>query len=91
MIDLGEPKKMSRVWLCWEGISNVCYAKEYRIQVSDNAAHWTDVYQTNAGGGEIEDIRFAPVEKRYIRLLATKRNDPKNTIGYTLFEFKVYR
>ena len=91
MIDLGEPKTMSRVWLCWEGISNVCYAKEYRLQVSDNAAHWTNVYHTDAGGGGIEDIRFPPIEKRYIRLLATKRSDPKSPIGYTLFEFKVYR
>ena len=91
MVDLVAPQKMSRVWLCWEGISNVCYAKDYRLQVSDDAAHWKNVYQTSAGGGQIEDLRFPPVEKRYIRLLATKRSNPKSPIGYTLFEFKVYR
>ena len=35
-VDLGRPTQISRVWLCWEGISNVGYAKAYRIQVSDD-------------------------------------------------------
>jgi hypothetical protein len=90
-VDLERPTRISRVQLVWEGISNAAYAKKYRIQVSDDGAHWKDVFRTDSGKGGIETIRFAPVETRYVRLFATERGGANAAGGYVLFEFRVFR
>ena len=84
-IDLGRSTRISRVELVWEA----AYGKAYAIQVSDDGRTWKTVHRTEAGRGDIETIRFLPVEARWVRMLGSKRGSP--TGGYSLYEFKVFR
>jgi len=82
-VDLGESKEIRSVLLNWE----TAYAKAYKLQVSDDAHGWTDVYSTEAGAGGIERVRFSPVTARYVRMLGVKR---ATDFGYSLYAFEVY-
>ncbi|WP_422657070.1 family 20 glycosylhydrolase [Paenibacillus sp. EC2-1] len=82
-VDLGESKDISKVIFKWES----AYAKGYKVQVSDNAENWRDVYSTNAGVGGVEIIKFPTEKARYVRMLGTKR---AGTYGYSMYEFEVY-
>ena len=81
-VDLGAPQKIGRVHLEWED----AYATAYRIEVSDDGENWRAVYSTDNSEGGAENIAFAPVAARYVRMFAVKR-----AIGYgpSLFEFQV--
>jgi hypothetical protein len=83
-VDLGEVFTIRQVILRWE----TAYGRSYTIQVSDDAAGWSDVYSTTSGDGGIDDITLAsPVSGRYVRLLGTERG---TAYGYSLWEFEVY-
>ncbi len=82
-VDLGQAFNVNRVKLNWEH----AYGKSYKIQVSNDAVNWTDVYSTTAGKGGIEDIGFVPTTARYVRMHATERG---TIYGYSLYEFQVY-
>lgn len=82
-IDLGSPKRFSRITLSWEA----AFGKAYRIQVSDDARAWRDVYSTRDGRGGTETLRFAPTTARYVRLLGEQRG---TAFGYSLWEFRVF-
>ena len=82
-IDLGEPKEIANISLKWED----AHANHYKLQVSDDANNWRDVYEnTNSKGGN-EDIKIKPVTSRYIKMLGLKR---ASQWGYSLYEFEVY-
>ena len=83
-IDLGEVTQISRVQLVWEAACG----KAYTIQVSDDGKDWQDVYATTSGSGGTENISFAPVSARWIRMHGTQRATP---FGYSLWEFRVFR
>ncbi len=82
-LDLGESRRINRVRLLWEG----AYGQRYQIQVSDDADTWTSVYRESKSDGGEDDIRFAAVEGRYIRLYGEQRATPW---GYSLYEFEVF-
>lgn len=82
-VDLGDSYNIGKVILKWES----AFAKGYKIQISDDAADWRDVYTTNAGVGGTEIIKFPAENGRYVRMLGTKRS---GTYGYSLYEFEVY-
>ena len=82
-VDLGRSVEIDRVKLIWEA----AYAKSYQIQVSEDAAHWTDIYDTRAGHGGTEDLTGLHGWGRYVRLYGTAR---ATQWGYSLYEFKVY-
>ncbi|MFD0695386.1 DUF4855 domain-containing protein [Paenibacillus sp. GCM10027628] len=82
-VDLGQAYNVNRVRLNWE----LAYGKGYKIQVSSNGTTWTDVYATTTGDGGIDDISFAPVNTRYVRMLGTQRG---TFYGYSLYEFQVF-
>jgi hypothetical protein len=82
-VALSKSKAISRVKLFWEA----AYAKSYRIQVSEDAVHWTDIYQTNQGHGGTEDLTDLHGQGRYVRMYGTER---ATQWGYSLYEFKVY-
>ncbi len=82
-VDLGEPKEIASVVLQWES----AFASAYKLQVSDNAQTWKDIYATENGKGASEEIRFTPLTTRYVRMLGIKR---ATQWGYSLFEFEVY-
>ncbi|WP_339244487.1 discoidin domain-containing protein [Paenibacillus sp. FSL R10-2796] len=83
-VDLGSSYKVNRVKLNWEA----AYSKSYKIEVSDNAADWTEVYSTEAGDGGIDMITFDPVNAQYVRMYGTQRG---TNYGYSLYEFDIYR
>ncbi len=82
-VDLGATKSITRVKLNWE----TAYGKTYKIQVSDNASSWTDIYSTTTGNGGIDDLSGLSGTGRYVRMYGTARG---TGWGYSLWEFEVY-
>lgn len=82
-VDLGQSYNINHVRLHWE----TAYAKSYKIQVSNDAANWTDVYSTTTGDGGIDDITFTPTNARYVRVYATEQG---TIYWYSLYEVEVY-
>jgi hypothetical protein len=82
-VDLGASYPINHVVLKWEA----AYARSYQIQVSNNASSWTTVFTTTTGNGATDDISFASVNARYVRMNGTRR---ATIYGYSLWEFEVY-
>jgi hypothetical protein len=81
-VDLGSTATLSQVTLNWEA----AYAKSFRIQVSADAATWTDVYSTTTGAGGVQNLAVSG-SGRYVRMYGTVRG---TAYGYSLWEFQVY-
>jgi len=83
-VDLGLAYTVNRVVLRWE----TAYGRGYKLQVSNNASTWSEVYGTTTGDGSVDDITLtSPGSGRYVRMLGTQRG---TTFGYSLYEFEVY-
>jgi hypothetical protein len=82
-VDLGQVQTIARVELLWEN----AYAKAYAIEVSADGQNWQEVFRTANGDGGIDDIRFAPIRTRWVRLSGTKRG---TAFGYSLWEIRVF-
>lgn len=82
-VDLGAPQEIARVTLHWE----TAFAKAYKLQVSDDAQNWKDIYATEKGSGGTEHIPVTPVTARYVRMLGIHR---ATGFGYSLYSFEVY-
>ena len=83
-VDLGSVHTIDRVVLRWEA----AYGRGYKIQVSNDASSWSDVYSTTTGDGAVDDLTLAtPAWGRYVRMLGTQRATP---YGYSLYELEVY-
>lgn len=81
-VDLGQKQRIGRVHLNWE----TAYATDYRIEVSDDNTTWRSVYTTDKGQGGEEDVTFAPLETRYVRVWCSKR---ATKFGSSLWSFEV--
>jgi beta-galactosidase len=81
-VDLGSVQSFSRVILSWEG----AYASAYKIQVSNDATNWTDLYSTTIGNGEIDDLNVNG-SGRYVRVLGVTR---ATGYGLSLWDFTVW-
>lgn len=82
-VDLGKEEHIYGVGLTWEA----AYGKSFKIQASNDAKSWDDVYTVTSGNGGKQDLFFDDVSARYIRLLGIKRG---SNWGYSLWDFKVY-
>ena len=82
-IDLEKPMRVSRMVLDWES----AYAKAYSVEVSLNGSDWKEVYQTSAGRGATEGIRFPAQEARWVRITGTQR---ATRYGYSLREVRIF-
>ncbi|SDX48978.1 discoidin domain-containing protein [Paenibacillus sp. CF384] len=82
-INLGSAKTINRVVLNWEN----AFGKAYTIDVSLDGEKWTTVYTTDNGNGGIDDISFAPVQAKFVKMNGIKRGSP---YGFSLWEFEVY-
>ena len=82
-VDLGSTQTVTRVKLNWEA----AYGKAYQIQTSTDGTTWTTRYSTTTGDGGIDDITFAAVSARYVRMYGTTR---ATQYGYSLWELEVY-
>jgi lysophospholipase L1-like esterase len=63
-VDLGSTQSVTGVYLNW----GANYGKSYKIQVSNDAANWTDVYSTSTDTGGINRISIS-ASARYVRML----------------------
>ncbi|OJH42860.1 hypothetical protein BON30_01650 [Cystobacter ferrugineus] len=83
MVDLGATAQIDEIKLQWEA----AYAKDYKVQVSNDQSNWTDLYsRTNSPGGV--DIQGVSGSGRYVRVLGTKR--ALTNYGYSILELEVY-
>jgi len=81
-VDLGSRRDIRQVRLNWEQAS----ASSYKIQVSDDANSWTDIYSTTTGNAGIDHITGLSARGRYVRMYETNTG----TSCYSLWEFEVY-
>lgn len=83
-VDLGRPYVINRVKLYWE----YGYGKVYRVEVADDPdGEWTTVYAVNNGDGGLDDLTFADVKTRYVRMYGVTRS---TIYSFSLWEFEVY-
>lgn len=82
-VDLGKVYSVSKVKIYWEA----AYGKGYKIQVSQDAMSWTDVFATQTGDGGLDEINFEPVEARYVKMQGVQK---ATKWGYTIYEYEVY-
>ncbi len=82
-VDLQATVNINRVRLYWEN----AYARSFQIQVSPDAANWTNIYSTTTGTGGTQDLTGLSGTGRYVRMYGTVRN---TQYGYSLYEFEVY-
>ncbi|TDD61602.1 coagulation factor 5/8 type domain protein [Kribbella antibiotica] len=82
-VDLGSVQSFDQIQLIWEG----AFAREYRIEVSDDGNAWRALYNTSAGNGDVDDITTGGTG-RYVRLTGTARG---TGFGYSLYEFGIYK
>lgn len=83
-VDLGKTETVSRVVLDWDP----AFAKAYALDASIDGQTWKEIHHAQNGRGGSEEIRFTPVEARWIRLRGIQR---ATTYGYSLWEFRVFR
>ena len=83
-VDLGASYLIDHVKLNW---GNNTYATSFKIQVSNDASAWTDIYSTTTGNGGVDDLPNLSGTGRYVRMIATARHS--NSYGYSLNEFTV--
>lgn len=83
VVDLKKSYMIDRVKLSWE----TAFGKGYSIDVSLDGDNWQTVFGTLHGNGGVDELYFAPVEARFVRLKGTERGTP---YGYSLYEFEVY-
>ena len=81
-VDLGQSQPVGRVVLRWEN----AYGSSYKIQISDDAATWTDLKTVTGGVGGVDDLAVSGTG-RYVRMLGITRG---TGYGYSLWEFEVY-
>ena len=81
-VDLGSLQTIGEISLTWEA----AYAKEYKLQVSDDGNAWSDVVHVTDGKGNIETHTITPVKTRHVRMLGITR---ASAYGFSLWEFEV--
>lgn len=81
-VDLGSVQAVGGVRLNWEA----SYGKGYKIQVSNDATNWKEVYKTDEGMGGPEEITFPEVDARYVRMFGIERGW---WFGYSLWDMDV--
>jgi hypothetical protein len=84
-VDLGAAYNVKRVKLDWEG----AYAKDYKVQVSDDANNWSDLYTTTSGAGGKVDLAGLSGRGRYVRVLCTAPGANGN-VNYSLWGLEVF-
>lgn len=85
-VDLEKPTEIGKIVLVWE----TSYSSEYKIEVSDDAQNWKEVYYNDACIGDIENIELDGVKARYVKLFGIKRAFDEPEYGHSLWEMKIY-
>lgn len=84
-VDLGSVQSVGAVRLWWEA----SYARQYRIQVSDDGAAWRDAYATSGAGSDGGvDVVALDERARYVRMQTTQRSTTQ--YGVSIWELEVF-
>jgi len=81
-IDLGEYHRIKGVRFHWQN----SYAREYRIETSNDGEHWKTAFYEPDGDGGIDHIALN-TGGRFVRMFGLKRF---TRYGFSLFEFEVF-
>ncbi len=83
-VDLEDFYSVDKVVLNWEGAG----AKEFKVQISDDAQHWTDITHITDGKGGVTKFEYDGSQSaRYVRMYGV---EPGSKYGFSLWEFEVY-
>lgn len=82
-IDLATKYNLTGVKIYWEAAN----AKDFTIDVSDNAVSWTTVYTKTNNSDLVSTINITGNTARYVRMNGTARNN--TTYGYSIWEFEI--
>lgn len=82
-VDLGATQSVNGVGLNFE----YAYAKSYKIDVSDDAKTWKEIYSGTEGRVGLQQVTFPEVAARYVRMRGVERG---SYFGYSLYDFEVY-
>ena len=82
-VDLGQALPVGRVVVRWQ---DTFYAKTFELQVSNNGSDWATVYPVVAGASGVQDLSFAQVATRYVRISMMTANKS----FYQIQEFEIY-
>jgi beta-mannanase len=82
-VDLGQRYTISRIKLEWDA----AYASGYKVQVSNDASTWSDLFVTTTGNGATDDLVALNGVGRYVRVLCMTRGGGWN---YSLREIEIY-
>ena len=84
LVDLGSRYEITEIVLKWEG----AYGKQYKLEVSDDKATWTEINNITASDGGTDAYTYStPITGRYVRMNGSKA---ATKYGYSLWEFEVY-
>lgn len=84
-VDLGSVQPIRTVRLWWEA----SFARQYKIQVSDDGSAWRDAYTTpSAGSDGGSDVIGLDEQARYVRMQTVQRSTTQ--YGVSLWEFEVF-
>ncbi|MGF1545813.1 MAG: PQQ-dependent sugar dehydrogenase [Thiotrichales bacterium] len=67
-VDLGERTAIDRVRIQW----GYTYAKQYRVETSDDLQSWTLHLSETAGNGGVDEVGLGNVKARFVRVTATE-------------------
>ncbi len=81
-VDLGSVQHVEQINLIWE----YAYGKEYRIETSNDAVDWENVFRETEGNGGIDRI-YITADCRYVRMYGIHRG---TVYGYSLYEFEIF-
>lgn len=82
-IDFGAQIEFNQIRIYWE----TAYAKDYKIEFSNDNSAWTTIVNRTDGNGGVEKFDVT-VNARYLRILGTKR---ATEWGYSIYEIEVFK
>jgi glucose/arabinose dehydrogenase len=85
-VDLGATFTIDRIELDWDASC----ATAYELDVSADHNTWTQIFNTTAGKGGVDNHTGLKGTGRYVRMLGSKRCRADASHGYSLDEFSVY-
>jgi chitodextrinase len=85
-VDLGTSTTVNSVVMKWP--TTGYYPTSYKIQVSNDAAVWTDAYSLTGGTGGTLQHDFTATSARYVRMSGIQLNNSQGQ--YNLYEFEIY-
>lgn len=83
-IDLRRPRQFGEIVIHWANGHGI----DYDLAVSVDGRKWKKIYSENNGRGGTEDMKFAPVRARFVRLNGHKGSPAISS--YSIYEFQAF-